>query len=191
MLDALIATSGMQKQQMWARRELLPEDEKSVGGSVKHDIATPVSSIQTFREKAAACVAAYDSTIEISSYGHVGDGNLHFNLLVPRGKERLSFTKQVEQELSPQIYQIARELGGTFSAEHGVGRLKRDLFERYVEPRRKSLMRQIKNVIDPDGRFTPGAMVDGAAAGHSGWSTAFEFGVTARPSRNQWQPGEI
>lgn len=167
-LDALIATSGMQKQQMWARRELLPEDEKSVGGSVKHDIATPVSSIQTFREKAAACVAAYDSTIEISSYGHVGDGNLHFNLLVPRGKERLSFTKQVEQELSPQIYQIARELGGTFSAEHGVGRLKRDLFERYVEPTRKSLMRQIKNVIDPDGRFNPGAMVDGAAAGHSG-----------------------
>ncbi|WP_036017404.1 FAD-binding oxidoreductase [Bradyrhizobium sp. WSM1743] len=97
----------------------------------EHYISLPLSSIQRFLDLAGSQVRSYDADLELSIYGHVGDGNLHYNVLVPAGVDRLEFTKRVEDGLSLQLHDGAAALGGTFSAEHGVGRFKKHLLERY------------------------------------------------------------
>lgn len=157
--DAVIAQSGRQRAAMWSLRESIPEGEKRHGGSIKHDISVPVSAIDAFIEQGAAAVRAFDPDVELSVYGHVGDGNLHYNVLVPRGAERLNFSRTIEERLSPRLYDISRTLGGTFSAEHGVGRLKLDLLERYGDPGRLNAMRRLKAAFDPDGLLNAGSTV--------------------------------
>jgi FAD/FMN-containing dehydrogenase len=129
--DALLAQSGSQRAAMWQVREAIPEGEKGRNGSVKHDISVPLSSIQRFLDSAEAQVRSHEANLELSVYGHVGDGNLHYNVLVPSGVDRMEFTKRIESSLSLQLYDTAAALGGTFSAEHGVGRFKKHLLERY------------------------------------------------------------
>ncbi|WP_214429661.1 FAD-binding oxidoreductase, partial [Escherichia coli] len=80
---------------------------------------------------------------------HVGDGNLHYNLLVPEGRERVAFTHEVNEGVAHTVYEIARDLGGSYSAEYGIGRFKRDLLERYADPTRLTLVGAIKRALDP------------------------------------------
>ena len=103
---------------------------------------------------------AYDPRLELSVYGHLGDGNLHYNVLVPPGEERLAFTETIEGDLSHRLYAVALELGGTYSGEHGVARLKRHLLERYGDPVRLALMRRVKAAHDPHNLMNPGALVE-------------------------------
>lgn len=158
--DALLAQSERQRAEMWRLRESIPEGEKRAGGSVKHDISVPLSALGTFLERGVEAVARHDPGLKLSVYGHVGDGNVHFNILVPTGRDRLEFTREIESGLSLGLYNLALSLGGTFSGEHGVGRSKRGLLERYASPSRLALMRKIKQAHDPSGLMNPGAVVD-------------------------------
>ncbi|MFG1420083.1 FAD-binding oxidoreductase [Roseixanthobacter liquoris] len=160
--DALLAQSERQRSDMWAVRETIPEGEKHAGGSVKHDISVPISALDAFLEQGGAAVAAYDPALVLSVYGHVGDGNIHYNIVVPQGEERLAFTRKIEAGLAHELYAIAAALGGSFSAEYGIGRLKRDLLERYGDPIRIALMGRVKAAFDPAGLMNAGAMVDPA-----------------------------
>jgi FAD/FMN-containing dehydrogenase len=160
--DALIAQNDRQRAAMWTLRESIPEGEKKAGGSVKHDISLPLGAIEPFLAAAAETVRCYDASLRLSVYGHLGDGNLHYNVLVPPGAERLEFTDRIEGDLSHRLYAIALGLGGTYSGEHGVARLKRDLLERYGDPVRLALMRRLKTAHDPDNIMNAGALVDPA-----------------------------
>ncbi|MFG1424665.1 FAD-binding oxidoreductase [Roseixanthobacter glucoisosaccharinicivorans] len=160
--DALLAQSERQRADMWAVRETIPEGEKHAGGSVKHDISVPISALDAFLEQGGAAVAAYDPALMLSVYGHVGDGNIHYNIVVPQGEDRLAFTRKIEAGLAHDLYAIAAALGGSFSAEYGIGRLKRDLLERYGDPVRRALMGRVKSAFDPAGLMNAGAMVDPA-----------------------------
>ncbi|MFG1410974.1 FAD-binding oxidoreductase [Xanthobacter sp. VTT E-85241] len=160
--DALLAQSERQRADMWAVRETVPEGEKHAGGSVKHDISVPISALDAFLEQGGAAVAAYDPALMLSVYGHVGDGNIHYNIVVPPGEDRLGFTRRIEAGLAHELYAIAATLGGSFSAEYGIGRLKRDLLERYGDPVRRALMGRVKAAFDPAGLMNAGAMVDPA-----------------------------
>jgi FAD/FMN-containing dehydrogenase len=157
--DAYLAQSGAQRTAMWEVRETIPEGEKRRNGSVKHDISVPLSAIQRFLEVAGSQVRAYDADLELSVYGHVGDGNLHYNVLVPRDIDRVEFTRKIESGLSLQLYDTAAALGGTFSAEHGVGRFKRHLLEKYGDAGRIAAMRRIKTAFDPSDILNAGAVV--------------------------------
>ncbi|WP_287069414.1 FAD-binding oxidoreductase, partial [Methylobacterium sp.] len=157
--DAVLAQSESQRRAFWAIRETIPEGEKAAGGSVKLDIALPVSALATFLERAGAELARKMPEVRLSFYGHVGDGNLHYNLLVPEGRERVAFTHEVNEGVAHTVYEIARDLGGSYSAEYGIGRFKRDLLERYADPTRLTLVGAIKRALDPEGRLNAGAML--------------------------------
>jgi FAD/FMN-containing dehydrogenase len=157
--DAFLAQSGSQRTAMWEVRETIPEGEKRRNGSVKHDISVPLSSIQRFLDLAGSQVRSYDADLELSVYGHVGDGNLHYNVLVPPDVDRIEFTNRIESGLSLQLYDTAAALGGTFSAEHGVGRFKKHLLERYGDVGRIAAMRRIKTAFDPSDIMNAGAVV--------------------------------
>ncbi len=158
--DALVAQNDRQRTGFWTLREAIPEGEKKNGGSVKHDISLPLGAVEPFLARGAEVVRGYDPRLELSVYGHLGDGNLHYNVLVPPGGERLAFTETIEGDLSHRLYAVALELGGTYSGEHGVARLKRHLLERYGDPVRLALMRRIKTAHDPHNVMNPGALVE-------------------------------
>jgi FAD/FMN-containing dehydrogenase len=158
--DAYLAQSGAQRAAMWELRETIPEGEKRWGGSVKHDISVPLSSIQRFLDAAGEQVRNYDADLALSVYGHLGDGNLHYNVLVPQEADRIEFTRLIEGSLSLQLYDTATTLGGTFSAEHGVGRFKRHLLEKYGDAGRVAAMRRIKAAFDPADIMNAGAVVN-------------------------------
>ena len=156
--DAALASSEAQRRAMWTVRETIPEGEKHAGGSVKLDIAVPLSQLGAFMVRAGSVLAERMPGVRLSFYGHVGDGNVHYNLMVPAGEDRLAFTRRVEDGIAHEIYAVAIDLGGGFSAEYGIGRFKRDLLHRYADPTRLALIETIKHGLDPDGLMNAGAM---------------------------------
>ena len=156
--DAVIAESVAQSKALWHLRESIPLSEKIFGKSVKHDVSIPVSSIPAFVEKTNALLQANFAGVEHVIFGHLGDGNLHYN--VARG------TAYSEDDLlakQREIYQIVHDsvhaFQGSISAEHGVGQLKRDLLTRYKDPVELALMHKIKQALDPDGVMNPGKVL--------------------------------
>jgi FAD/FMN-containing dehydrogenase len=157
--DGTIAASEQQRADLWHLREDIPEAEVHHGGSVKHDIAVRTSRLAAFIESACQLVRKYRSDAILSVYGHVGDGNVHFNIVPPDGTDKAIFKRSVEQDISPEIYRLAFEMGGTFSAEYGIGRVKLDLLQRYGAKGKVDLMKRIKTAIDPHGLLNPGKVV--------------------------------
>ncbi|WP_318011930.1 FAD-binding oxidoreductase [Mesorhizobium sp. AD1-1] len=157
--DGSIAASGQQRAAFWHLRESIPEAEVHHGGSVKHDIAVRTSRLASFIEAASKIVERDAEGAVLSVYGHVGDGNVHFNVVPPALSDKSTFKHQVERDVSPRIYQLAAEMGGTSSAEYGIGRLKMDLLERYGAPGKLRLIKGIKAALDPDGIMNPGKVV--------------------------------
>ncbi len=157
--DAALAQSERQRREMWTIRETIPEAEKHAGGSVKLDIAVPTSAVADFLNQAGAVVEAHAPGTRLSVYGHVGDGNIHFNLMVPPGRDRIAFTREIEAGVAHAVYAVALDLGGSFSAEYGIGRFKRDLLSRYGDPTRLALLGALKQAIDPHGFMNAGAMI--------------------------------
>jgi FAD/FMN-containing dehydrogenase len=154
-----IAASGQQRAEFWNLRESIPEAEVYHGGSVKHDIAVRTSRLATFIIAASKIVERDAEGAILSVYGHVGDGNVHFNVLPPAPSDKIEFKNRLEREVSPKIYELAADMEGTFSAEYGIGRLKLDLLERYGAPGKLQLMNIIKAALDPDGIMNPGKVV--------------------------------
>ena len=112
-----------------------------------------------FLDLAGSQVRAFSADLELSVYGHVGDGNLHYNVLIPADVDRIEFTRKIESSLSLQLYDTAAALGGTFSAEHGVGRFKKHLLEKYGDAGRIAAMRRIKTAFDPSDIMNTGAVI--------------------------------
>jgi D-lactate dehydrogenase (cytochrome) len=156
--DGVLAESGPQRDALWRLRERIPEAERRDGGSVKHDVSVRISRVPEFLARAEPRLAAI-APHRLSIYGHIGDGNLHFNLLPPPGQTVDAFRAQSAEPLSRCVHDLAAELGGSFSAEHGIGILKAHELERYKSHEALALMRALKRTVDPNGIMNPGKLV--------------------------------
>lgn len=158
-LDATMATSDAQALALWKLREGMSEAQKHAGGSIKHDVSVPVSRMADFIAQASAAVTGLLPGCRIVAFGHIGDGNVHFNPSQPPGMDKQAFLDRWH-EVSDLVYGITAEHGGSISAEHGVGRLKRDEILRYKDPVEIDMMRRIKRALDPQNIMNPGKVVD-------------------------------
>lgn len=156
--DAAIAQSAQQGKALWALREQIPEAQRLAGANIKHDISLPVSSIPEFLEQAQRRLDAALHGVRYVVFGHLGDGNLHYNLSPPPGADSRGFLEQTPGA-HRIVYDLVQEFGGSFSAEHGVGRLKRDELVRYKPAVEVEMMRAIKRALDPDNLLNPGKVV--------------------------------
>lgn len=157
-LDATIAANVSQTEDFWRLRETMSEIQKFEGGSIKHDIAVQISDIPTFVERAIAAVTAACPGIRPVVFGHVGDGNLHFNLTQPEDADKDSYLAGWEA-LSRIVHDIVDDMGGSISAEHGIGQLKRDDLAHYKSGVEMDLMRRLKKAFDPNGIMNPGKVI--------------------------------
>jgi D-lactate dehydrogenase (cytochrome) len=157
-LDAVIAASAAQGQRLWALREGIPEAQKHAGGCIKHDVSVPVSRVPEFLTKATALAERSIPGVRVAPFGHLGDGNVHFNLTQPRQSERAAFLAHGER-ITDAVHALAAELDGSFSAEHGIGRLKKGDLRRYKTPVELALMDALKQTLDPKGIMNPGKVL--------------------------------
>jgi D-lactate dehydrogenase (cytochrome) len=153
--DAVLAGNVAQAAALWKLRESLSEAQKPEGGSIKHDVSVPVSRIPALVEQVNAAVARLVPGIRPCPFGHVGDGNLHFNLSQPVGMDRAAFMTR-EDAVHHAVHDIVAALGGSISAEHGIGVAKREEIQRYKSAVEIALMRRIKTALDPKGIMNPG-----------------------------------
>ena len=156
--DALIAASGTQAAKLWKMRESLPEAVISAGGAIPHDISVPLSRIPEFIERADAAVAAAYPGIRHCAFGHVGDGNMHYNPVRPLDWDTPRFRAERER-INRIVHDIVVDLGGSISAEHGIGRARLAELEHYKEPAELAMMRAVKRALDPKGIMNPGKVV--------------------------------
>jgi FAD/FMN-containing dehydrogenase len=156
--SAVIASSLAQSEELWRLRELMSEVQKHEGGSIKHDIAVPVASVPEFVARANQLVELMIPGARPVPFGHLGDGNIHYNVSQPPGMDRAIFLNNWET-LNAAVHEIVLDLGGSISAEHGIGRLKRDLLPHAKQPVELELMRKIKAVFDPNGILNPGKLL--------------------------------
>ena len=157
-LDATIAESRQQAVDMWKLRETIPEAQAIEGTGIKHDISVPVSAMPEFLERANAEVAEAVDGIQICAFGHIGDGNAHYNLNQPDDIDGEAFL-EYKDELNRIVHDIATNLRGSISAEHGIGRLKREELQHYKSPIALDVMRNIKAAIDPKQIMNPGKVL--------------------------------
>ena len=155
--DGLIASSDTQAQQFWDVREHIPEGNRRIGSISSHDISLPLSAIPDFIVKATEALNAMD-TFRINCFGHLGDGNLHFNVFPLEGRTRADHAHQREA-IKSCVHDLTHAMGGSVSAEHGIGRLKTDDMTRYTDPVKLAAMRAIKSALDPAGIMNPGAVL--------------------------------
>ncbi|WP_022707713.1 FAD-binding oxidoreductase [Paracoccus zeaxanthinifaciens] len=155
--DGTVAQSGQQAADLWALREHIPLANRHVGAIASHDISLPLSEVSRFIADAGAMMAA-QGDMRINCFGHLGDGNLHYNLFPAEGRDRGEYDDR-RRDLSRMIHEMVVERGGSFSAEHGVGRLKAQDLARWGDPVRLSAMRAIKGALDPLGIMNPGAVL--------------------------------
>ena len=156
--DVLISQSDAQRRDFWTMRETIPEANRLVGSISSQDISVPLGRIPEFIARAGRAIAAIDDTLRINCFGHVGDGNLHYNVFPPKGKSSSAYVKRRE-EIRACVYDLVDGLQGSFAAEHGVGRLKRGELEKYGDPVRLQAMAAIKAALDPNGIMNPGAVI--------------------------------
>ncbi len=156
--DATMADGTAAAERLWRVREAPPEAEKRAGGSIKHDIAVMPDRMPVFLEQATEAVETVLPGVRINAFGHLGDGNIHFNLLVPRG-EAPHVLFDNEEALTETVFDTADSLGGSFSAEHGIGQRWRHELARRKQPAALDLMRQIKATLDPANVLNPGKVL--------------------------------
>ena len=156
--DGVIAQSATQAGRLWSLRENISEAQKIEGISIKHDIAVPVSRIPDFLAAADAALLAGWPGIRIVAFGHVGDGNLHYNLSKPAAGDNAAFIAS-QPAVNAVVHDIVHALNGSISAEHGLGQLKREEILRYKSATEMALMRAIKQALDPLGLMNPGKVL--------------------------------
>ena len=156
--DATLAQSDAQRKNLWAIREGIPEAQGFEGGSIKHDVSVPVSKVPDLLTRGMAAARDLIPGIRPCPFGHVGDGNIHFNFTQPVGMNKADYLAHWES-LNRVIHDIVSDLGGSISAEHGIGQLKRDELAHYASAEKLKLLRAVKAAIDPDNRLNPGKVV--------------------------------
>ncbi|RDL52673.1 putative FAD-linked oxidoreductase [Ensifer sp. M14] len=152
--NAVIATSEEQRKALWHMRESMSPAQKPEGGSIKHDVSVPVSSIPSFMKEADAAVMRAMPGARICSFGHMGDGNIHYNISQPVGADKQAFLDRW-REMNAIVHGIVAKYNGSISAEHGIGQLKRDELVEVRSPIEIELMRRIKHAFDPAGIMNP------------------------------------
>lgn len=150
--DARVASSEAQRQEMWALREAAAEVMHTTPQHIEFDISLPLSAVTTFLSRADAAIEVIDPGITDAIVGHLGDGNLHYVVFQTRGDAALA------DQLSHAVEELVHEMGGSFSAEHGIGKSKVPLMRRWKDPVALDMMRSIKGVLDPDGILNPGKL---------------------------------
>jgi FAD/FMN-containing dehydrogenase len=156
--DAVLASSKAQRLELWALRENVSEAQKIDGVSIKHDVSVPVSAVPELIERASAALLQRFPDIRIVAFGHLGDGNVHYNC----GKAERQDAKQFfaeSAEVNHIVYEVVNDLNGSISAEHGLGVLKVEEIKRYKSPLEMDLMRSIKRTFDPHGIMNPGKVL--------------------------------
>jgi FAD/FMN-containing dehydrogenase len=143
----------------WKLRKNISEAQKREGISIKHDVSVPVSRVAEFIARAGDSLRKAYPGIRIVSFGHMGDGNIHYNISMPDAVQNKTFIAQQEGAVNKLVYEVVRELEGSISAEHGLGQLKRDTIRDYKEPLELELMRIVKQAIDPRGLMNPGKVL--------------------------------
>jgi FAD/FMN-containing dehydrogenase len=156
--DAAIALNEGQRLAFWAVRENLSDSQKFEGGSIKHDVSVPVSRIPVFIDEAMTEVEASMPGCRYLCFGHIGDGNIHFNVSQPIGMDRQRYLARWK-EMSDIVHAVVLKHGGSISAEHGVGRLKRDEMRMIKSPVELAVMRSVKALFDPTGIMNPGKVL--------------------------------
>ena len=156
--DAALAGSLAQRADFWKLREMLSEVQTYEGGSIKHDVSVPIHATPEFLARAIAAVEAMVPGCRPVPFGHLGDGNIHFNVSQPVGADKAGFLARWS-EMNEAVHAIVAELHGSISAEHGIGRLKRDLLPGVKDPVELDLMRTIKQTLDPQGILNPGSVL--------------------------------
>lgn len=156
--DAVIASSVAQQQALWHMRESMSDAQKPEGGSIKHDVSVPVSKVPEFMAEAEKAVLAAMPGARICAFGHLGDGNIHYNISQPIGSDKAEFLSRW-REINAIVHAIVLEKGGSISAEHGIGQLKRDELATIRPAIEMDLMRRIKRAFDPAGIMNPGKVI--------------------------------
>jgi FAD/FMN-containing dehydrogenase len=156
--DAAVATSQAQRAAFWKLREDVTEAQKADSVSIKHDVSVPVSRVPELIEKAGAALASRYPDIRIVAFGHVGDGNIHYNCSKSQRQDSREFFAQAP-EVNRVVYDVVKSLDGSISAEHGLGVLKRDEIARYKSALELDMMRAIKRTLDPNGIMNPGKVL--------------------------------
>ena len=155
--DIAVGTDGAGN--WWKLRKNISEAQKREGLSIKHDIAVPVSCVAAFIARADASLHQAFPGIRIVAFGHMGDGNIHYNISMPDAVRNKIFIAQQEDAVNKLVYEVVRELNGSISAEHGVGQLKREIIRDFKDPLELELMRNIKQALDPQGLMNPGKVL--------------------------------
>ena len=158
--DAVIAESEAQRAQLWRIRESTSEAQKPEGGSIKHDVSVPIARIPEFLEVATRTVQSLVPGARPVPFGHIGDGNIHFNITVPKGADNAAFLARWE-EISRAVHDIVHRFGGSISAEHGLGVMKHNEIARYKSAAELDVMAALKRTLDPNGILNPGKLLPG------------------------------
>lgn len=156
--DAAVAQSLTQSSGLWALRELVSEAQAAQGPNIKHDIAVPIDSLGRFVEETDRTLAQHFKGIEMVTFGHLGDGNLHYNVAAAPGAATLELLAR-QEEINTHVYDAVARFGGSISAEHGLGQLKRVAITRYKSAAELELMRALKRTLDPDHLLNPGKVL--------------------------------
>jgi FAD/FMN-containing dehydrogenase len=157
--DAAVAESIAQSRALWHLRESIPLAQSEEGLNIKHDIALPISAIPGFVDRMAAELERAAPGGRVVCFGHLGDGNLHYNLQGPEGESASAFLAQHEAAINALVYDEVQRLAGSISAEHGIGELKREELAQRGSPVGLGMMRAIKHALDPGGLMNPGRVI--------------------------------
>ena len=157
--DAVIASNLSQAQSFWTMREHITMAQAQEGANLKHDISLPISELDAFITETDQLIRDQFTGVRIINFGHLGDGNLHYNVQVPDGHDTQAFLKDYEERVNHLVYDSVKSFGGSISAEHGIGSLKVDTLPEYKDPTALALMRQVKQALDPLGILNPGRVV--------------------------------
>ena len=156
--DATVADSLEQAKAFWRVRELFGEVQRHLGGSIKHDVSVPVAAVPAFIAEANAAVTELIPGARPLPFGHLGDGNIHYNVNQPEGADKAVFLARWD-DVNAVVFAVVAKFGGSISAEHGVGIMKRDLLPRVKDPIALDLMRTLKRTLDPKGILNPGKVL--------------------------------
>jgi D-lactate dehydrogenase (cytochrome) len=157
--DAVVAKSGAQRGALWRLRETIPEAMAIEGAQIKHDVSVPIAAIPAFAAQAGQWIHALIPGARIVPFGHIGDGNLHFNVSQPVGVDAAEFLRR-SSEIERGVHDIAHRQGGSFSAEHGIGKYKLKELLRYRTSTELDVMRTVKRALDPRGIMNPGKILE-------------------------------
>ncbi len=157
--DATMAANETQAEAFWNLRESIAPAERALGPAVQHDISVPVEKMPAFVEEAVPQFEAQWPGTRAVGFGHLGDGNIHFHVIAPQGVDRASWEAGDGKAISRQVHDMVTAWGGSISAEHGIGQLKRDELARLGDPVALSILRHIKQALDPQGLMNPGKLI--------------------------------